>query len=167
MQWIDACYVEPAPPKVASAAEMTTSATRVRFPRNELEIRHRWSAFSNSLRALSASIPGETLRLANVVYRVNCVTPSTRSNTPSTRHLRSLHSSLDARAIARKLSTKQSASDAQSSVSGDHTSPGPSNSGGGAVVISGKLGEVRATLPSGRPLAAAVYRCGYGCIIGS
>ena len=136
--------------------ESTTSATSVRFPCNELEIRHRWSAFFSSLRALSASNPGGTLRLAKVVYPVNCVTPSTRSNTPSTRHSSSLHSSLEARAIARKLSTKQSASDAQSSVSGDHTSPGPSNSGGGAVAISGKLAEVRATVPSGRPFAAAV-----------
>ena len=99
--------------------------------------------------AFSPAASEGTFRLANVVYRVNCVTPSTRSRTPSTRHASSLHSTLDARAIARKLSTKQSAIDAHRSVSGDQTPPGPPNSGGEAVAISGRPGEVRPTAPSG------------------
>ena len=90
------------------------------------------------------------------MYFVNRVTPATRSSTPSTRHASVFHSKREARAIARKVSTKQSASDAHSSVSGDQTPPGPPNSGGGAVVISDNPGDVRATAPSGRPPAAAV-----------
>src|SRR5579863_6394142 len=144
------------PPEHKIQPVLTTSVTRARGPRNELEIRHTCSAFSSRLRALAASDSDDTLRLAKVVYRVNCATPSTRSNTPSTRHASSLHSSLEVRAIARKLSTKQSATDAHSSVSGDQTSPGPSNSGGGADAISGKRVEVTATVPSGWPLAVAV-----------
>jgi hypothetical protein len=42
------------------------------------------------LRALSVSDPAATLRLAKVVYRVNCVTLSAGSNTPSTRQASSL-----------------------------------------------------------------------------
>jgi hypothetical protein len=55
---------------------------------------------------------------------------------------------------------KQSASEAHNSTSGDQRSPGPSNSGGGAVAISGRPGEVTATLPEGPAAALAVYKCG-------
>jgi hypothetical protein len=53
---------------------------------------------------------------------------------------------------------KHSATDAHNSVSGDQTSPGPPNSAGGAVAISGRRGEVTAMLPAGWPEALTVYR---------
>jgi hypothetical protein len=55
---------------------------------------------------------------------------------------------------------KQSASDAHSNVSGDQTSPGPSNSAGGAVAIAGRRGAVTLTAPVGWPVALAAYRWG-------
>jgi hypothetical protein len=51
---------------------------------------------------------------------------------PSTSQRSETHSNFDARAIALKDRMKQSAIAADSSVSGDHKSPGPPNSGGPA-----------------------------------
>jgi hypothetical protein len=89
---------------------------------------------------------------------VNCVSPTALSSTPSTRQLSSVHSSLDARAMSRSVRMKHSATDAHNSVSGDQTSPGPPNSAGGAVAISGRRGEVTAMLPAGWPETLTVYR---------
>jgi hypothetical protein len=50
---------------------------------------------------------------------------------------------------------KQSAIDAHNNVSGDQTSPGPSNSAGGAVAIAGRPGAVTLTGPVGCPAALA------------
>ena len=59
-----------------------------------------------------------------------------------------LQASFWARATPRKLSRKQSATAAQSSVSGDQRSPGPSNSAGGAVARTGRPGDETGTSPS-------------------
>ena len=60
------------PPEHKIQPVLTTSVTRARCPRNELEIRHTCSVFSSSLRALAASDSDDTLRRAKVVYRVPC-----------------------------------------------------------------------------------------------
>ena len=78
-------------------------------PFSDLATKHPCSAFSSSVRALSASPAAGMVSVAYVVYRVNCETPSTRSNIPSTRQLRSLQSNFEARAIARNVRIKQSA----------------------------------------------------------
>jgi hypothetical protein len=49
---------------------------------------------------------------------------------------------------------KQLATAAASRDSGDHWSPGPSNSGGGALASCGKPAAVMATLPPALPTAA-------------
>lgn len=59
---------------------------------------------------------------------------------------------------------KQSATEAHSSVSGDHTLPGPSNSGGAAVSRLGSSGEITVTGPALLAEADAMYVCGYGCV---
>ena len=64
--------------------------------------------------------------------------------------LERVHWNFLARATPRKLSRKQSATAAQSSVSGDQRSPGPSNSAGGAVTSVGRPAEDTGTSPSGR-----------------
>ena len=50
---------------------------------------------------------------------------------------------------------KQSAIAAQSSVSGDQVPPGPSNSGGGAVLMGGRAGAEITALPMALALADA------------
>ena len=63
---------------------------------------------------------------------VNCVTRSTRSSVPVTSQSSDIQDNLDAFAIARNVRMKQSATAPTSNVSGDHRSPGPSNSAGDA-----------------------------------
>ena len=62
----------------------------------------------------------------------NCVTRSTWSSVPAASHLRPSHGSFESLAIPRNVRTKQSATAAVTSVSGDQRSPGPSNSAGAA-----------------------------------
>ena len=55
---------------------------------------------------------------------------------------------------------KQLATEATSRVSGDHLSPGPSNSGGGMAGMLSRPGLPVSMTPSAAPRAAALYRCG-------
>ena len=111
---------------------------------------------------MSASPYGGISSVAYVVYRVNCAVPSAFSSTPSTRQSRPVHSNLAALAMARKVRMKQSAIDAHNNVSGDQTSPGPSNSAGGAVVIAGNKwdleGEKQEKLAALREMFERVLR---------
>src|SRR5580692_10938555 len=70
----------------------------------------------------------------------------------------------EAVAIALKFRTKQSATDAVSSPSGDHCLPGPSNSFGGEDSMTRTPSVASGTSPSGRTDALTVYWCGKGCI---
>ena len=66
------------------------------------------------------------------VEPVNCVTRSSRSSVPVTSQSSDIQDNLDAFATARNVRMKQSATAPTSNVSGDHRSPGPSNSAGDA-----------------------------------
>ena len=116
----------------------TTVGSRRRCATSELLIRQTCSAFSISLVARSWSVPAGTCSVActtNSVKNDLAVDPVERALDVASSYVQS---SFEARATARKLSRKQSATAAHSSVSGDQRSPGPSNSAGGADAIGGR-----------------------------
>lgn len=95
--------------------------------------------------------------------RVNRETRSGRSSVPVHVTSRVVHDIRDARVIPLNVNTKQSTTAATSSVSGDHLPPGPSNSGGVAVDMSGIASPDRTTSPVGDDVEETAYRCGKGC----
>ena len=116
----------------SAGSAISTVASKVIEAFSELEIKQFRSAFSSACRAPSASTPAGTTRCAVVSKCVNCVTRSTRSSVPVTSQSSEIQDNLDAFAIARNVRIKQSARAPTSNVSGDHRSPGPSNSAGDA-----------------------------------
>jgi hypothetical protein len=82
---------------------------------------------------------------------VNCVTRSTRSTVPEASQVSALHDIFEGLAIALNVRAKQSATAATVSVSGDHRSPGPSNSAGSADASPGQ--PFNMTSPLGLVLA--------------
>jgi hypothetical protein len=90
---------------------------------------------------------------------VNAVTCSTLSSVPPTSQRREIQDSFDARAIARKVRTKQSATAATSSVSGDQKPPGPLNSGGGADASGGEHAALQ------EHMAFGIRNCRHGIVM--
>ncbi len=94
-----------------------------------------------------------TVSVAVVVNWVKCVVPESRSRVPSTWQSSLVQAKVDARETPRKVRMKQSAIAAINRFSGDHRSPGPSNSAGGAVLMSGSPRDETGTSPVADPCA--------------
>ncbi len=109
----------------------------------------RWSTRS----ARATSTPAGMRSVARTSMRVKRVAFSTRSSVPVASASSEIHGIFEACAMARNESTKQLATAATSSDSGDQRSPGPPNSAGGAAAIVGSFSAASATSPSGCALA--------------
>jgi hypothetical protein len=136
---------------------MASSNCLVAF--SEFVIRQPRSAFSTARRPSSSLTPEGTTSRTRTRNRVNCDARSTRSKVPLTSQRSEVQGNSNARAIDRNVNTKQSATAATSSVSGDQRSPGPSNSAGGAECSSGNPSPRSSRSPSGAPTAVARYSC--------
>lgn len=98
----------------------TISIRNSRSHRREFATRQLRSAPSRARSQSALSIAAGTMSLACTMTLVNCVTRSLRSSVASTSQSRLTHWRCEARATARKPSTKQLAIAAASSDSGDH-----------------------------------------------
>lgn len=130
-----------------------TTASKVVVLVREFVMRQVSSAFSSRRRARSSLVSWGTDSVARTTNSVKRVAPSLRSRVPATSHFNDIHESFEDLAMARKLRMKQPATAAVNKVSGDHLSPGPPNSAGGAEGIASSPSLARPTSPSG-PAAA-------------
>jgi hypothetical protein len=126
---------EPLAPEGQGQVSKSTLASRRTSTLSELLIRQTASAFSSNRIAADSEASAANRSVTALTISVNRVVRSDRSSIPWVTHCIETQSNFEACDTARKDKTKQSATDASNSVSGDQRSPGPSNSIGGALAI--------------------------------